>query len=112
MSAARLELLRVCYARALQIPKSSRRFSSGRHQQRTKFKIDVASEGAEARVHDKLGEGSSWARLGLLWAGELAWLACVAHCLKEHVLEPCAVHGPSMQPTIEHKSLLLIDKVR
>lgn len=110
MSALRLEMMRTCSARAFQTSQS-RRFISGRHQPRTKFEFDVASKAGKVGVDDGVGRGASWARRGLLWAGELAWLACVAHCLKEHILEPCAVHGPSMQPTIEHKSWLLIDKV-
>ena len=95
MSAVRLELVRAFSARVLPTSKS-RRFSS-RHQRRIKFKIDVASKAGKARVHDGFGKGASWARQGLLRAGQLTWLACVAHCLKEHVVEPCAVHGPSMQ---------------
>ena len=107
MSSLRLGSLRAYYAKARQTS-TSRSFSvSSRHQRRTNFKNDASKPG-----QDGPGQGTRRARQGLLWAGELAWLFCVAHCLKEHVMEPCAVHGPSMQPTIEHKSWLLIDKVR
>lgn len=106
MSALRLGLLRG-YSTRVQTS-TSRRFSvSSRHQRRTNLKSDEASKPGQ----DGLGQGTGRARQGLLWAGELAWLASVAHCLKEYALEPCTVHGPSMQPTIEDKSWLLMDKV-
>lgn len=41
----------------------------------------------------------------------LAWAICVVHCIKQHVLETAYVRGPSMQPTIEDNSVLLVNKV-
>lgn len=57
-------------------------------------------------------EGHSWARRGLAFAGELVVAACTVHCFMEFVAEPYTVAGPSMQPTIEDKSVLLVNKVR
>lgn len=54
----------------------------------------------------------SWAQEGLSFVRDMAWLACTFHCLKEYVAEPSLVRGPSMRPTIENGSWLLVNKVQ
>lgn len=58
------------------------------------------------------GRRGSWAQEGLSFVRDMTWLVCTYHCLKEYVAEPCLVRGPSMRPTIEHGSWLLINKVK
>ncbi|CAM9453119.1 unnamed protein product, partial [Ectocarpus sp. 8 AP-2014] len=54
---------------------------------------------------------SSWGQEGAKFVRQMAWFVCAYQCLREYVVEPCLVHGPSMRPTIEHNSLLLINKM-
>ncbi|CBN73966.1 conserved unknown protein [Ectocarpus siliculosus] len=60
--------------------------------------------------HDS-GSSSSWGHEGAKFVRQMAWFVCAYQCLREYVVEPCLVHGPSMRPTIEHNSLLLINKM-
>ncbi|CAN0020371.1 unnamed protein product, partial [Hapterophycus canaliculatus] len=48
----------------------------------------------------------------LSFVRDLTWLLCVFHCVREYIAEPCLVRGPSMRPTIEHESWVLVNKVR
>ncbi|CAM9460666.1 unnamed protein product [Ectocarpus sp. 12 AP-2014] len=59
--------------------------------------------------HDS--SSSSWGQEGAKFVRQMAWFVCAYQCLREYVVEPCLVHGPSMRPTIEHNSLLLINKM-
>lgn len=60
----------------------------------------------------KGGDGRrGWSREGFVFLRDVSWMFCTYLCLKEHVAEPCLVSGPSMRPTIEHNSWLLINKV-
>ncbi|CAM9959122.1 unnamed protein product [Pylaiella littoralis] len=54
---------------------------------------------------------STWGQEGWAFARDVTWVACLYHCLTAYVAEPCAVRGPSMRPTIEDGSWLLVNKM-
>eukprot|EP00903_Cladosiphon_okamuranus_P014589 g13530.t1 len=88
---------------------SSRAFGSSSARGGTRFVgRGSAGSGQQKKGGDRRG---GWAQEGLSFVRDMTWLVCACHCVKEYVAEPCLVRGPSMLPTIEDGSWLLVSKL-
>lgn len=116
MSTLRAGALRACaaYSRAFRTPGTGRSLGSNSSGGNARVVGGGSTDGQRhQQQHNRRdnGGGNNWSEQGLVFVRDLTWLLCVFHCLREYVAEPCLVRGPSMRPTIEHESWVLVNKV-
>lgn len=89
---------------------SSRQGKAASRAKTPPVKNPSVSEYKQEFKGDGKANGNNWQRR-FRYLTEIAWGLCVVHCVRRYVMETCYVSGPSMQPTIQENSVLLIDKV-
>ncbi|CAN0045621.1 unnamed protein product [Scytosiphon promiscuus] len=114
MSTLRVGVVRACnaYHRAFRSPGTRRSLGSNSNKRDARVVGGGSAHGErqQQRGDNGGGGGNNWSEQGLIFVRDLTWLLCVFHCIREYVAEPCLVHGPSMRPTIEHESWVLVNK--